>query len=663
MGTPSRASCNVLALLVLAAAARAEELPAQIVLDTCFATNFDAAYTSIEMPLPGTLVFDMHYEIEAAQGLTGLIVNAASDPSGGFSFGGAFGPAWCPGAPCSGDVDGIAIPVETNDVVTFWLDATELGCVGNNGTLVTLHDLHFVPEPGVHAVGGGVATGLLFEEKLTSTYVSNTVGGLAELGDVSGDGVADWAYGIPGGGLESGEVHLVSGANGALLHVFKDFTFKLFGGVVVDAGDVDGDGVDDLAVSEAYWPDSFHPKGRVHVYSGDSHMELFVVSGTQEHAGFGAALDGAGDVNGDGLCDLLIGASFQNGPGGNLMGEVRVVSGSNQSVLFSALGDNANDRLGADVAGLGDADADGVPDLAASAPYYPAGGIQGLVRVWSGATQGLLHSFTGTFKFEPLEKVGAAGDVDGDSHADVLTGAPTAWKGSSFAVGLARLRSGATGASLFSVRGTAENEKLGFDVAGAGDVDGDGLQDVLISAFGWQDHGRVRVHAGPDGEVLSSIEPKSGLLAIGVHVDGGADLDSDGVPDVVLSAQTPDYDGRVLGYSGVPGSSSPPALGATGTLLPSSPLTISLGGGPPGGLAVLVVGLDAEPLPFKGGVLVPQVDLLLGLPLQPDGSLALPTFWPAGLGAPLGIVLQAWCADAAAIQGFVGSNALLLAPP
>src|SRR5262249_48380970 len=123
--------------------------PAQLVMDTCFAGSCDSAFASFVAPLPGTFTLDMHYEIEKAQGLTGLHISVDSSQSA-FNFGSEWGGPGCPHAPCSGDVTGIVIPVQAGNVVLFSLDATEEGCVGNNGTRCTFGNLQFWPEVGIH---------------------------------------------------------------------------------------------------------------------------------------------------------------------------------------------------------------------------------------------------------------------------------------------------------------------------------------------------------------------------------------------------------------------------------------------------------------------------------------------------------------------------------
>jgi hypothetical protein len=174
---------------------------------------------------------------------------------------------------------------------------------------------------------------------------------------------------------------------------------------------------------------------------------------------------------------------------------------------------------------------------------------------------------------------------------------------------------------------------------------------------------RVSVYGGPAGTRLYVLEPHE-FSVLGRFMDAGRDVDADGVPDLVLAARTLLKHDKILTVSGQLAVHGAPALSATGTLQPASPLTLSLAGGPPAGNAWLVVGLGALNVPFKNGYLLPQPDWIVpALPLTSAGGLQIPTTWPAGLSAPFAVVLQAWCPEPAAAQGFVASNGLMLAPP
>jgi probable HAF family extracellular repeat protein len=111
---------------------------------------------------------------------------------------------------------------------------------------------------------------------------------------------------------------------------------------------------------------------------------------------------------------------------------------------------------------------------------------------------------------------------------------------------------------------------------------------------------------------------------------------------------------------GIAGVAGVPALVAHGALLEGHPLTLDISGAKPSGSATLVVGLSALNAPFKGGTLIPDADVLvIGLPLDGAGALQLASAWPAGVPRGVSLWLQAWIADAAAVQGFAASNGLV----
>lgn len=219
---------------------------------------------------------------------------------------------------------------------------------------------------------------------------------VASVGDLDGDGVHELAVGAPAQGANSqGQVFVFSGASangGSLIQVLDNpgETFGFFGGAgIIGVGDVNGDGVGDIAVGA---PDQ-DGQGRVFVFSGATGDPLGAVDNPtpQESAKFGEALVLVGDVNGDGLADLAVGAPRQNGPplpsGGivAIVGRVFIfpgVSSSPVAVPFSGeprvldLPVSATDPIpsgasfGQALAAVGDYDSDGVADVAVGAPNY-----------------------------------------------------------------------------------------------------------------------------------------------------------------------------------------------------------------------------------------------------------------------------------------------------
>jgi hypothetical protein len=324
-----------------------------------------------------------------------------------------------------------------------------------------------------------------------------------------------------------------------------------FGSAVAVPGDVDGDGVPDLLVGA---PLALGGAGRVVLLSGADGAVLLDLPGAAAGQALGTSVDGAGDVDGDGIPDLIAGAPGDSTAASGA-GAAFLFAGADGSVLRVLLGDAAFDRLGQSVAGLGDTDGDGVPDVAVGAPLNDAAGNKaGLVRVVSGADGSTLLTLLGQHERDELGRlVARVGDADGDGLADLLLGVPL----SDTAVlngGEVRLVGVALGETLQSWTGTVANEQLGSTVAGPGDVDGDGLADVLLGSPDAAAQ-QARLHSSLDGSLLHAWDltewvdqgSNGGELQplpatrFGDVVAAAGDVDDDGVPDVLVRGQQDDY--------------------------------------------------------------------------------------------------------------------------
>ncbi len=268
----------------------------------------------------------------------------------------------------------------------------------------------------------------------------------AHVGDLDADGSPDYVVGAPASyffTLSEGNASVYSGASGAFLFAVSGTTNGSFLGVAVSgAGDVNADGIPDVAVGAPQWFEVTGPAGigpgSMRLLSGLDGSTLWTAAGIALDDGYGAALAAAGDVDGDGLADVLVGV-----PGNDAAaldaGRAVLLSGAGGAVLRTLEGAAAGDRLGASVAGLGDVDVDGVPDLAAGAPFSDSPAADsGSVRVVSGSTGATLATFVGATAGAKLgTAVGGGGDLDGDGLDDAVLGSPAA--------------SGAIGATLVSL--------------------------------------------------------------------------------------------------------------------------------------------------------------------------------------------------------------------
>jgi len=310
-------------------------------------------------------------------------------------------------------------------------------------------------------------------------------------GDVDGDGLADLIVGAPqanpGGLSDAGSAFVFSGADGSQLFRFDGTASGDFLGFSVSgAGDVDGDGFPDLIVG-IYMadPSGLNDAGSALVFSGADGSQLFRFDGSAAGDGLGVSVSGAGDVDGDGFDDLIVGAEDASPNGLNLAGSAFVFSGANGSQLFRFDGSASRDLLGVFVSGAGDLDGDGFPDLIVGAPFADPSGISsaGSAFVFSGADGSQLFRFDGQAAGDLLGfSVSGAGDLDGDGFPDLIVGAPFADPSGLSDAGSAFVFSGADGSQLLGFDGPAAGDLLGFSVSGAGDVDGDGFPDLIVGA-------------------------------------------------------------------------------------------------------------------------------------------------------------------------------------
>ena len=168
-----------------------------------------------------------------------------------------------------------------------------------------------------------------------------------------------------------------------LFTVKGDSKGDYFGYSVSGAGDVNGDGTPDLIVGASNDDNNGNDSGSVRVLSGLDGSTLFTFNGDSAGDGFGSSVSGAGDVNGDGRADLIVGASGDDNKGDD-SGSARVLSGLDSSTLFTFNGDSAGDRFGSSVSGLGDLNGDGIGDFVVGG--YGGTGGKGIVRVFVSST-------------------------------------------------------------------------------------------------------------------------------------------------------------------------------------------------------------------------------------------------------------------------------------
>ncbi len=438
---------------------------------------------------------------------------------------------------------------------------------------------------------------------------------VSEAGDVNGDGFDDLIIGAsaadPGGKTNAGESYIVFGAAGGFLSSFDLSTldgtngFRIDGGDANDAsglsvdgvGDINGDGFDDLIIG-AVQGQSFVVFGRSTEFAAAldlstlDGMQGFKLNGTA--AGF--TVSGAGDVNGDGFEDLILGDAWAAPNGNSHAGESYVMFGAEggfpASLDVSALdgtngfrldGIDADDISGSSVSGAGDVNGDGFDDLLIGAQGADPGGdfSAGESYVVFGAADGFAPSINlstlngdNGFRLDGINEgdysgnsVSSAGDVNGDGFDDFIIGASDADPGGKSQAGQTYVVFGApgrfasafdlstlNGTNGFRVNGIDEGDVSGVSVNGAGDVNGDGFDDLIIGALaavpgGKFDAGESYVVFGaaggfPSAIELSTLNGTNGFRLDGVDagdfsgrsVSGAGDVNGDGFDDLFIGA-------------------------------------------------------------------------------------------------------------------------------
>lgn len=378
---------------------------------------------------------------------------------------------------------------------------------------------------------------------------------IRNIGDINQDGHDDVIVGArwdDQNGNNSGTATVYSGANYAQLYAFKgDTQFDHLGIAVAGVGDVNGDGRPDFAAGADGDDNTGSASGSVRVWSGATGAVLYTFNGINADDVFGTTLDGAGDVNADGFADVLVGAPGVD-TNGFAAGMARVLSGKTGAVLYTIQGAAISDYFGSSVAGLGDVNADGYSDFAVGAPYAdPTGAASGQVKVFSGKTGGVLYTLNGQAAADNFgASLAAAGDVNRDGIPDLIVGAPYG-DGPFVESGYARIFHGRTGAVLYTLTGDTATDLFGTSVGAAGDVNNDGYADVIVGSI-WDDlngasSGSSKVFSGKNGLQIFTFAGDVAQQQFGAQVCAAGDVNNDGFGDLLSSAYLDDMIGHDAG--------------------------------------------------------------------------------------------------------------------
>ena len=374
-------------------------------------------------------------------------------------------------------------------------------------------------------------------------------GAVAFVGDLDMDGAVDFAIGSPlndVGGNSAGMVRVYSGRTRLPLHTwYGGANNERFGSSIAGAGDTDGDGHADVLVGA--------PGGNyADVLSGQTGLQLYRL--TASGGSFGWSVAGGGEVDGDGFADLLVGAPKDSSGGLTGAGALHVFSGAGGAPIRTHLGTTCGSSLGWSASFYGDVDGDGRDEYAAGLVSSIGCSPIPSVRAYVGATGALLWTNSAGAWYDQLGySLASLADVTGDGIPEVIAGAPQdpgVGCGPCNGKGFVRLLDGASGAQLWQVNGVFTYSGLGIDVTAIGDLDGDGYEDLATSQpesdGGGGSTRPVQLRSGVSGALLLEIPPPLFDDGFGRALAAG-DANDDGLRDLLIGTPRDDAAGTDSG--------------------------------------------------------------------------------------------------------------------
>lgn len=344
---------------------------------------------------------------------------------------------------------------------------------------------------------------------------------VGNAGDFDRDGYDDLVIGSPRSNMSglpnSGSVFVVSGLTGALLHQYHlADLYAAFGWDVAGCSDLDRDGTPDLLIG-APSADVTGGSGGIGVaflISGATGGEIGRFEGVNGLDRLGDEVEAVGDWNLDGWLDFAIAGQYASSSGFYRNGAVLVISGRDRSLLHDFRGTRDHIRFGATLAGGGDLNADGIPDLLVCAPEddYQHPSQAGSITCISGADGSILFEQWGPVDLRGFGvSMAFIGDVNRDGQADYAVGMSDARVGGQIYTGFVNCYSGRDQSLLWQRFGSGLYDFFGDPLATAGDVNGDGMPDLLASSAR-----HITVRNSPDGSVLV-LSGDDGRLLLEYH--------------------------------------------------------------------------------------------------------------------------------------------------
>ncbi|MGG7660907.1 FG-GAP-like repeat-containing protein [Dyadobacter sp. BHUBP1] len=369
---------------------------------------------------------------------------------------------------------------------------------------------------------------IMLSKNQPDSYFGTSVAG---AGDINGDGYGDILVGADNytnGQTSEGAAFIYFGSNtginpASVKQLEGNIPQRDFGCAVSGAGDLNRDGYADIIIGDDAYSAGEGGEGAIHIYYGSTSGPVndAIIESNVLYAHMGNSVSCAGDVNGDGYSDIVVGASGYD----SYKGAVYVFHGSDQGISSNnpkiLLGNQIGAQMGRSVSGAGDVNGDGFSDIVVGAPYFDKPEVdEGTVIVYYGSSNGISDVSPAPITLEQNLAGGGfgfsvkgAGDVNGDGYSDIVAGAADFENVAAMIKGKAFVFHGSPVGikpiAAFSVESNQDNAKLGTSVSGAGDVNGDGYSDIIVGAphanyNQTNDVGSATVYYGNNGKGLKN---------------------------------------------------------------------------------------------------------------------------------------------------------------
>ncbi len=332
-----------------------------------------------------------------------------------------------------------------------------------------------------------------------------------------------------------------------------------YGFSVSNIGDFNNDGFDDIVMGAPYNDERDANAGKAYIILGGNNIDfipdavLFGSPSGSTEENFGYSVSGAGDVNNDGYDDIIVGAPYY----GIGTGRVFIFFGGasiDTSADLTLTGPTAGMSFGVSVSSAGDLNGDNFDDVIIGANTYSGSTGRAFIFLGGSPMNTVIDlTMTGIGTFNELGKsVSGAGDVNNDGYDDFIVGSP----GNSSGNGRANIYFG--GSILNNVAdiittGQAASGYFGTSVSGAGDVNNDSFDDVIIGAYGLNSNdGRIYIYYGgsPMNNIADVSISGSGTGDFGYSVSDAGDVNNDGYDDVMAGAPSSGAGSMFVYYGG-----------------------------------------------------------------------------------------------------------------